>query len=287
MKNLFNTIKLLRFPFSFFLLPVSLFSFYFIQPQLDNSLLLLLVIWHILVFPASNGYNSYNDNDDGPIGGLANPPKPTKMLLHITNAMDIFAVILSCFLNFTFAFFVLIYIIFSRLYSYRKIRLKQFPITGFLVVFVFQGAWIFFANIYALGSSSLFNNSSVLFSSIASSFLIATIYPITQIYQHDADHVDGVKTLSLMLGKRGTFIFSATMFLLATIFIFISFKNENQIKNFWLYNLTMLPVTCYFAWWAIASYKKEKYINFKNTMTMLVLSSSLSNIYFTLLLLLK
>lgn len=279
-----NTIKLLRFPFSAFLLPISLFSFYVIHPEINYQLFLVLTIWHILVFPSSNGYNSYNDQDDGPIGGLAAPPKPTKLLVYVSAIFDGTAILLSFLINNYFAFFVAGYILFSRLYSNRKIRLKKFPIIGFLVVFFFQGAWIFCANIFALSSVKLFSDQSVVFSAIASSFFIGTIYPITQIYQHDADREDGVKTLSMLLGIKGTFVFSALMFFLATLFIYFSFQRNITINNFWLFNIVMLPSTLYFIFWAGRSFKNTTHINFKNAMTMLVLSSMLNNLYFLILL---
>lgn len=284
MSQIQNTIKLLRFPFSAFLLPISLFSFYVIHPEINYQLFLVLTIWHILVFPSSNGYNSYNDQDDGPIGGLAAPPKPTKLLVYVSTIFDGTAILLSFLINNYFAFFVAGYILFSRLYSNRKIRLKKFPIIGFLVVFFFQGAWIFCANIFALSSVKLFSDQSVVFSAIASSFFIGTIYPITQIYQHDADREDGVKTLSMLLGIKGTFVFSALMFFLATLFIYFSFQRNITINNFWLFNIVMLPSTLYFIFWAGRSFKNTTHINFKNAMTMLVLSSMLNNLYFSILL---
>ena len=245
----------------------------------------ILIIWHILIFPSSNGYNSYHDQDEGPIGGLAAPPKPTKHLLYISNLMDVLAALLSVFVNWYFVFFVLIYILFSRLYSNRKVRLKKFPIVGFLVVFFLQGAWVFCGNIFALSSVSLFSNQSLIFSAIASSFFIGTIYPLTQIYQHEADMKDDVKTLSIMLGKKGTFIFSGFMFLMANVFIFLSFNNASDISNFWMFNIVMFPSTIYFFIWSIKSFKNEAHITFKNTMIMLVLSSLLTNLYFSILLL--
>jgi 1,4-dihydroxy-2-naphthoate octaprenyltransferase len=280
-----DTIKLLRFPFSVFLLPVSLFSFFYIQPEFNLQLLLVIGIWHLLVFPASNGYNSYNDRDEGSIGGLASPPKPTKRLLQVANLFDSAAILLSTFVNLSFTVFVVIYILASRLYSKREIRLKQYPIIGFLIVFIFQGAWVFCANIFALSTTALFSNTSVISSAIASSFFIATIYPITQIYQHEADRKDGVTTLSMILGKRGTFIFSGIMFSMATLFIYISFNSMNMLNKFWLFNMIMFPATVYFIIWAAKSFNNRSHINFKNTMIMLVLSSVLNNIYFTLILL--
>ncbi|HTA83591.1 MAG TPA: UbiA family prenyltransferase [Bacteroidia bacterium] len=280
-----DTIKLLRFPFSIFLLPVSLFSFFYIHPAINYQFILVIVIWHLLVFPSSNGYNSYNDKDEGPIGGLASPPKPTKLLLHVSTIMDSIAVALSFFINAYFALFVAGYIIASRLYSNRSIRLKKFPVIGFLVVFVFQGAWIFCANIFALSSTNLFSNPSVLFSAIASSFFIATIYPLTQIYQHESDSKDGVKTLSMLLGIKGTFLFSALMFSIANIFVYLSFHKNESINNFWLFNIIMLPSTIYFLSWALRSFKNVAQVNFKNTMVMLVMSSLLNNLFFVILLL--
>jgi len=285
LKELRNTLKLLRFPFSVFLLPVSLFSFFYIQPILNYQLVLVIGIWHLLVFPASNGYNSFNDEDEGPIGGLAKPPKPTKFLLNVVNFMDGFAFFLAFFVNLYFVFFVIIYIIASRLYSNKTTRLKKYPFVGFLIVFIFQGIWIFCANIFALSTPILLAHAPVILSGIASSFLIGTIYPITQIYQHQADENDGVKTLSMVLGLKGTFIFSVIMFGFASMFIYLSFHLLHNLNNFWLFNLVMLPSTLFFLVWAFRSFRNTTHINFRNTMIMLVLSSMLNNVYFFVLLL--
>jgi len=268
-----------------FLLPVSLFAFYFIQPDLSFRLILIVFIWHIFVFPASNGYNSYNDRDFGPIGGLATPPQPTKNLIYTVNIMDVSSILLSLFVNYYFAFFVTVYIVISRLYSNRTIRLKKYPAVGFLVVFIFQGAWVFSADLIAFSSLHLLLNKSVLFSAIATSFFIGTIYPLTQIYQHNADRNDGVTTLSMVLGVKGTFIFSALLFSIATLFIYLSFSMPNEINNFWLFSLIMLPSTIYFLSWAFKSFKNVTHVNFRNTMIMLILSSFLNNLFFIILLL--
>jgi len=281
--NLRNTVKLLRLPFSLFLLPISLFSFYFIRPEFNIRLILVMVIWHFLVFPASNAYNSYHDKDEGPIGALKAPPKPTDQLLKVANAMDSVAILLSLLINTAFTLFVIAFIAVSRLYSNRQIRLKKYPISSFMIVCLCQGTGVFCANIFGLSSATLFLNPSVVYSAIACYFFIGTIYPLTQIYQHEADAKDGVKTISLLLGTKGTFLFSGSMFFLATLFIYLSFQGE-YINNFRLFVLIMLPATLYFISWAIKSFKNSTHVNFKNTMVMLILSSMLNNVYFFILL---
>ena len=284
MDHVKDTIKLLRFPFSVFLLPVSLFSFYYIHPEINLQFFLLLFIWHVLVFPSSNGYNSYHDDDEGPIGGIAAPPKPTKLLLQIANFLDGTAILLSLLVDVYFAVFVFVYILISRLYSNRNIRLKKYPIIGFFVVFIFQGAWVFCANIVALSPQLNILTPPLLYAAIACSFLIGTMYPLTQIYQHEADTKDGVRTLSILLGKRGTFLFSGLMFGFATLFLYLSFRLDQSLNNFWLFHVVMFPATLFFLIWAIRSFRKEEQVNFKNTMIMLVLSSILNNLYFLILL---
>ena len=87
-----STIQLLRFHFSLFLLPVYLFAL----SQLDKidrvDAVIVFFILHVLVYPSSNGYNSYMDRDETPIGGLSKPLRPTKQLFYVSIIMDIIAV---------------------------------------------------------------------------------------------------------------------------------------------------------------------------------------------------
>src|SRR6476659_1996018 len=148
-----STIQLLRFHFSLFLLPVYLFAL----SQLDKidrvDAVIVFFILHVLVYPASNGYNSYMDRDETPIGGLSKPLRPTKQLFYVTIIMDIIAVAFSLFISIYFAAGVLLYILASRAYSYRGIRLKKFPWTGYLTVVIFQGALTFFLSYHGSSES--------------------------------------------------------------------------------------------------------------------------------------
>ena len=262
--------------------------YFFAMSQLNHinwyDAALVFVILHVLVYPASNGYNSYMDRDTSPIGGLKNPLQPTKQLFVVTVCMDITAVAISFFITWLFAAGIFCYILASRAYSYRKIRLKQFPVIGYLTVVIFQGAVTFFLVYH--GADSNHANSVPVIAMIASSLLIGGFYPLTQIYQHEEDIKDGIKTISYKLGYKGTFIFTGIVYALAFIMLGLQFFLNLEWTSFFILQTFMLPVLVYFFVWFRKVLKNKKEANFKNTMRMNLLASLCTNLGFITLLIL-
>lgn len=246
--------------------------------------ILVFVILHLLVYPASNGYNSYMDKDTSPIGGIKNPLQPTKQLFYVTVCMDIIAVLLSFFVSWLFVIGILLYVFASRAYSYRKIRLKKYPVTGYLTVVIFQGAVTFFLVYHGADSNHTFNVPVI--SMVASSLLIGGFYPLTQIYQHNEDLKDGVKTISYKLGYIGTFIFTGIIYVLAFCALGLQFFLSLESTRFFILQTFMLPVLVYFFVWFRKVLKNKKEANFKNTMQMNLLASICTNLGFITLLIL-
>ena len=180
-----STVQLLRFHFSFFLMPVYWFALSQVADINIGNAILIFIILHGLVYPASNGYNSYMDRDTGSIGGIENPQLPTRQLYYTTVVMDVAALLLSLLISVYFFVGILAFIAASRAYSYRGIRLKQYPILGYLNVIFFQGAVIYF--LVTHGSSQLKTVYFPVIPMLASSLLVGGFYPLTQIYQHQQD----------------------------------------------------------------------------------------------------
>lgn len=279
-----STIQLLRFHFSLFLLPVYLFAVSQVAVVNVRNAVLSFVILHFLVYPSSNGYNSYMDRDETPIGGLASPLQPTKQLFWASVAMDALAVLLSLLVSGLFAAGVAVYILASRAYSYRGIRLKRYPVTGFLTVFVFQGAWIFFF-VYAAVGQGLPHGWPP--QAVVASLLIGALYPLTQVYQHEADRADGVQTISMRLGKRGSFVFSGALFGAATGGMYLLFAHLNRPNHFGLYLLYLLPAVLFFLHWAAKVWRDGSAANFKNSLRMNLLSTFCTTAFFITLIILK
>lgn len=256
--------------------------YFFALSQLNNiswnDAALIFIILHLLVYPASNGYNSYMDRDASPIGGLKNPLQPTRQLFVVTVSMDTIAVGLSFFISWIFAIGIFCYILASRAYSYRKIRLKKFPIIGYLTVIIFQGAVTFFLVYHGAGSNHTLQVPVIAMA--AASLLIGGFYPLTQIYQHEEDLKDGVETISYKLGYTGTFIFTGIVYALAFCMLGLQFFLNVEMNSFIILETIMLPVIVYFFIWFKKVLKNNEEANFKNTMRMNVLASVCSNIGF-------
>jgi 1,4-dihydroxy-2-naphthoate polyprenyltransferase len=273
-----STIQLLRFHFSFFLLPIYLFAISQLPAINGTNAVVVFLILHVLVYPSSNGYNSYMDRDETPIGGLKNPLQPTRELFYTTIVMDAMAIALSFFINIRFSLCILVYILASRAYSYRRIRLKKYPVIGFLTVFIFQGALVFYAVFHAVQNNWIMDTP--IFPCLVSSMLIGALYPLTQIYQHKEDKRDGVVSISYLLGKKGTFVFSMLLFLSATFLLYIRFKQINEVNHFYWYLLIMFPVVVYFLYWMRKVWANEAAANFRNSLWMNILSTICTTTFF-------
>lgn len=277
-----STIQLLRFPFSFFLLPVYLFALGTAPAIHWGDALLIFFILHLLVYPSSNGYNSYMDRDEGSIGGLARPMQPTRQLLYVTILMDFLALALGLLISGWFAAGIILYILASRAYSYRGIRLKQYPVTGYLTVVLFQGCATYWLVYHGCSIDKSLQAPAA--GVVAAGLLIGAFYPITQIYQHDADLKDGVRTISAMLGYRGTFIFTAILYAAAMAVLTQLFLQRQEPLNLLILATVMLPALVYFFIWASKVWGNTAVADFTHTMRMNLLASLCANLAFLIIL---
>ena len=225
------------------------------------------------------------DRDTTSIGGIEKPLQPTNQLFVFTVIMDVLAILLSFIILPLTAVCIFIYIMFSRLYSYRKIRLKKFPIPGYLIVILNQGGLIFFTVFNAVNNH--INEQPPLPGIICATLLIGGFYPITQIYQHKEDAADKVKTISMMLGKKGTFIFCGIVYAIAFGLLCYYFSSVSELYRFGILSIFFIPVLVYFTVWFLQVNKDDSNADFKHTMRMNKLASLCTNAAFITLLIIN
>ncbi len=135
---------LASFTNSFLLFFVTCFSVQSCNlPESDGPVIAFWTFIHrtLFLYPASNGYNSYFDKDEKSIGGLKNPPPVNQgSVLSSPSCLMLSPLCLGLIMiNVTFALMLFIYGVVSKAYSHPAIRLKKFPVTGWLVAGFFQG----------------------------------------------------------------------------------------------------------------------------------------------------
>jgi len=278
-----STILHLRFLFSWFLMPVYFFALA-ISPNLSGDRLLWSsVIIHLLVYPASNGYNSYFDKDEGSIGGLKNPPPVNRSLFVAAWLLDLVAVGLAWWkVNSIFAVMILLYGLASKAYSHPAVRLKKYPIAGWLWVAFFQGIFTFvmcYAGINALPVENLVQ-TKVLIPGVLASLMLLGTYPMTQVYQHAEDAKRGDATLSLKLGVRGTFGLVMGIFSLASVLYGAYFYTFFESRFAMYFLIALFPVVVFFLIWFYRVWRNEEVANYRNTMWLNFLSATCLNGFF-------
>jgi len=269
-----DALTLMRIPFSVYLMPVFWFALSVLDQVPISRVIVVFLILHLLVYPASNGYNSYYDRDEGSIGGLKNPPKVNRQLMHLVLLFDVLAVLLAIVLAPLFGGLVALYLLISKAYSYEGIRLKKYPIISTIVVTFFQGAFTFAMVQVGVGLSmaQVLQFPNVGFAIVSTLFLCGS-YPLTQIYQHAEDSRRGDKTLSLILGITGTYIFAGISLLIGTAFLLWLYFTAHQFQNIIIFLIATAPVLYFFTSWAISAIQNRTAANYENTMRMNKISS--------------
>jgi len=279
------TLLHLRIPFSFFLLPIFIFAVALSPQPVVWKTALAFVILHFLLYPASNGYNSYYDKDEDSIGGLEKPPPVSKELWYTSLLLDGIALLLGILLGWIFITGLFVYGLISKMYSHERIRLKKYPILSWVLASVFQGAFTFLMTYQAINEVSVQSllQPVVLFPAVLSTAFLGGSYPMTQVYQHAEDARRGDMTLSRLLGIRGTFVFAAVAFQL-TAFGFWYFFQQYYSGWYFLWFLGCLaPGLGHFLRWATQVWKSEQAVGFRSTMRLNWLTASGMNLFFIIL----
>ena len=273
----------LRIPFSYFLLPIFLFSLC-ISPNFSGPRIAwVFFILHFLLYPASNGYNSYFDKDEKSIGGLKHPPAVKPGLYYLALLLDLTAIIVGYLqINFTFAVMLLVYGLVSKAYSHPAVRLKKYDVTGWIITGLFQGLFTLamsYVGVNDFGIETILK-PEVLIPGLLTSFMLWANYPMTQIYQHEEDSKRGDKTFSLLLGIRGTFYFVAAFFGLATIgFVFYLWQYFALHYSF-VFVTALAPVLFYFTYWFVHVRRDETNADYTHTMWLNFISATCLNGFF-------
>jgi 1,4-dihydroxy-2-naphthoate octaprenyltransferase len=193
------------------------------------------------------------------------------------------AIAIGSLINWSFASMILVYGLVSMAYSHPSIRIKKYPFLSWFIAGIFQGLFTF-AMVYA-GVSNLdwavMLKPHILIPGLLTTAMLWGNYPLTQVYQHREDARRGDRTLSLILGIKGTFTFASIVFLITGLAFAWYFIDRNQISILWIYLSAMAPIGLYFLiWFGFIIQNPEKYANYNWAMGMNTISAITLNAFF-------
>lgn len=199
-------ITLLRLPFQFLLSPIFLWGTLLAGGTLNWQLLIAYLSFHLFLYAGGTALNSVYDRDEGPVGGLAHPPPPPKYLLEFSLAWQLIGFLLALSVNVTVAAIYFVMFWMSVAYSHPHLRLKGHPLGALATIMLGQGIFPFYAG-WATARGSLQGGIEFvpIVAALAATLIIGGMYPLTQIYQLDADAERGDLTSARFLGVQNSF----------------------------------------------------------------------------------
>lgn len=181
---------------------------------------------HILLYGGATAFNSFWDKDEGPIGGLKHPPKMAPWMRPVSMAMMVSGWIWSVERGADYFLVYGVSLLLFWLYSTPAARWKGHPILSLIAIGVSTGTNSVLLGTFAAGGSLTW---MVMTGAIGAGAILLSLYPVSQIYQADADIRRGDRTFAIVYGLKGVRLFFGSMYLFGLILISAALYKHHQI----------------------------------------------------------
>ncbi|SHE96479.1 4-hydroxybenzoate polyprenyltransferase [Fodinibius roseus] len=154
---------------------------------------------HLLLFGGATAYNSFWDRDEGPVGGLPNPPPMVRWMWFASLLIQMIGLLLAIPMG---AFFVGIYLLSMLLfwlYSSPWSRWKGRPLKSLVAIGISTGCNAVLLGYYATGFGPLYGSTWMAAAGVT--FILLSLYPVSQLYQQNEDLRRGDRTFAVSYGK--------------------------------------------------------------------------------------
>lgn len=171
---------------------------------------------HLLLFGGATAYNSYMDKDEGPVGGLKNPPPMNEWMHPASLAIQFIGLVIASNQGDLFFGLYLLSMLMFWLYSSPRARWKGKPVLSIIAIAISTGTNSFLMG-YLAGSQATIPGYPVVVAAVGVALMLVSLYPISQWFQLEVDTDRGDLTFALKYGKKGIIIFFAICFLTGTL----------------------------------------------------------------------
>lgn len=187
---------------------------------------------HVLLFGGATAYNSWWDKDEGPIGGLRNPPKMTRWMHPASLLLMAAGLLLSLNMGGLFFGIYLFSTVLFWLYSTPLARWKGDPHLSIITIAVSTGFNSVLLGTLAAGGAI---SEPILLASVGASLILVSMYPVSQIFQIEEDKRRNDETFSIRYGIDGVKSFFRFTFLSGSILLCIALAMYDLLTAFLLF----------------------------------------------------
>jgi 1,4-dihydroxy-2-naphthoate octaprenyltransferase len=204
-------VRHLRLPFNLFLSPLFVWGAWWASADgaVAPEPLRLAVAWvalHVFLYGGTNALNSYYDRDDGPIGGMFEPPAVDPGLLRWAWAVQLAGLPLAAWVGGPFVVVWLALLGVATAYSHPGPRWKARPLAALAAVGLGQGGLGALAGAVAVrtgwGEAAALANAGAATHLLVPFCLVLALYVVSQSYQTVEDRRRGDRTLPVLWGAR-------------------------------------------------------------------------------------
>ena len=188
----------LRLPFQLTLAPIFLWGALLSGGRVTAATVAAFVALHLFLYPAATAFNSWYDRDEGPVGGMAEPPPVPERLLAFALALAGIGVLLALAGGATFVLLYALIAGWTAAYSHPAARWKGSPWKSAAAIGLGQGGLGFAAGWAA--AAPLEVSAAIVIGAASAALTALGLYPATQVFQVEEDAARGDWTLAVALG---------------------------------------------------------------------------------------
>ncbi len=208
----------LRLQFQLILSGIFLWAFLLAGGVPDRRAAVAFLVLHLLLYGGTTAYNSYYDQDKGPVTGLRAPPPAGRFCLWGGLGFMAAGALLAPLAGLPFSLVYAAIALLSIAYSHPRVRLKNGPASSLLVVAFGQGLLGFLAGaVVAVPAGWPQFNVALVCGGLAATLLVTGLYPLTQVFQIEEDLARGDRSFAARFGPRIVFRTTLACFGLALL----------------------------------------------------------------------
>ncbi|PWN08265.1 hypothetical protein DDZ15_00120 [Rhodohalobacter mucosus] len=155
---------------------------------------------HVLLYGGATAFNSWWDKDEGPIGGLKNPPAMSKWMHPVSIIFMLAGLAWALVIGWWYAAVFAISLALFWLYSTPAARWKGHPLLSMVAIGISTGLNSVLLGVLAAGGEI---TATVALAALGASLILLSLYPVSQIFQIEEDIRRGDRTFAAVYGLSG------------------------------------------------------------------------------------